>query len=130
MHCGELKRLTPANVQLHEGDPTVAVPASKGGYARRVLERRRCCGVRAFGEQALFGGVFSAASLRRRLHLACSNLQVPPIRPHDLRHTFASWLVNEGRVSLRTVHKILGDRKIEMTLHSKVRARPGRLAAR
>jgi hypothetical protein len=65
-------------------------------HARRVpLTDAAVTAFKAFGEQALYGIVFSAPSLRKRLHLACSKLQVPPIRPHDLRHTFASWLVNE-----------------------------------
>ena len=34
MLCGELKRVTPVNVQLNGADSTVAVPASKGGYSR------------------------------------------------------------------------------------------------
>ena len=38
-----------------------------------------------------------------------------PIRARDLRHTFASWLVNEGKASLKTAQKLLGHRKIATT---------------
>jgi len=41
---------------------------------------------------------------------------VPPIHPHVVRHTFASWLVNEGKVSLKTAQKMLGHRSIQTTI--------------
>jgi integrase/recombinase XerC len=63
----------------------------------------------------LFGKPFSSASLRQRLHLACQKLRVPAIHPHVLRHTFASWLVNEGGVSLKTAQRMLGHRSIQTT---------------
>jgi site-specific recombinase XerD len=33
-----------------------------------------------------------------------------------MRHTFASWLVNEGGVTLKTAQKMLGHRNIQTTV--------------
>lgn len=39
----------------------------------------------------------------------------PEIRPHDLRHTFASRLVSTGKVDLYTLQHILGHKTVTMT---------------
>jgi len=39
----------------------------------------------------------------------------PEIRPHDLRHTFASRLVSTGKVDLYTLQHILGHKTVSMT---------------
>ena len=70
----------------------------------------------AFGKMELFGKPFSSASLRQRLHLACQKPGVPAIHPHVVRHTFASWLVNESGVSLKTAQRMLGHRSIQHTV--------------
>jgi integrase len=56
---------------------------------------------RAFQKADGFGA-FSTASLRNSLRRACKSVldendkPIPPIHPHVLRHSVASWLVNEG----------------------------------
>lgn len=39
----------------------------------------------------------------------------PEIRPHDLRHTFASRLISSGKVDLYTLQHILGHKTVAMT---------------
>jgi hypothetical protein len=58
------------------------------------------------GELGAYGD-YSTASPRKSLLVACKALKVPPIHPHVLRHSFASWLVNEGKGSLKTAQKML-----------------------
>src|SRR5213594_1006287 len=45
---------------------------------------------------------------------ACTRAKIKSFRVHDLRHTFASWLV-QGGVPLLEVAKLLGHSTIEMT---------------
>jgi integrase len=75
---------------------------------------------RAFRRADAFGP-FSTASLRNSLRRACKSVldendkPIQPIHPHVLRHSFASWLVNEGGVSLKTAQRMLGHRSIKTT---------------
>ena len=62
--------------------------------------------------------VFSRAlfwSARHRLGRLAKKAKVTPIRFHDLRHTFASWLAMEG-VSLLKIQKLLRHKSPQMTL--------------
>jgi len=53
-------------------------------------------------------------NIRRSFKSACNRAGIENFRPHDLRHTFASWLVMEG-VPLFEVSKLLRHASIQMT---------------
>ena len=107
------------------------IPAYVDFIEREVLTPAAMAAFEAFGEMELFGKPFSSASLRQRLHLACQKPGVPAIHPHVLRHTFASWLVNEGGVSLKTASGCSGTarfrrRRATSEMMKSQRARPWR----
>ena len=54
-------------------------------------------------------------NIRTAFEDACREAQVEDFRFHDLRHTFASWLMMKGR-SLKEVQELLGHRDFTMTL--------------
>jgi len=54
-------------------------------------------------------------SMRSAMNNACKAAGIPHYCVHQLRHTFATSLLNAG-VSLITLMKLLGHKKIEMTL--------------
>jgi integrase len=122
MRCGELGRLVSTDVRLDGPEPSVNIRTLKGGKNRRVpLNASAIAAFRIYRQRDLWGQ-FSASSLRHSLHRACAKVKdeddkpAAPIHPHVLRHTFASWLVNEGRVSLKTAQRMLGHRKIQTTV--------------
>ena len=53
--------------------------------------------------------------VKTAFHSACERAGIQDFRWHDLRHTFASWLVMK-RVSLLAVQKLLGHKSMRMTL--------------
>ncbi len=52
---------------------------------------------------------------RKRFEAACKRMGLLDFRFHDLRHTFASWLVMAG-VPLATVSQLLGHKSLAMTM--------------
>lgn len=54
-------------------------------------------------------------SLKKSFHLAKTRAALPHLRIHDLRHTYASWLVQRG-VPIYTVQRLLGHSRIESTV--------------
>jgi integrase len=116
MRAGELMALVETDVRLTGDESCVIVRTSKGGKPRRVPLNTDA--VEAFRTLRALNawGPFSVSSLRKSLHAACGRLELPPIHPHVLRHSFASWLVNEGGVSLKTAKAILGHRNVQTTV--------------
>jgi integrase len=55
-----------------------------------------------------------APTFRRRLARACALCEIPPVRPHDLRRTFASWAIDAG-ATLEQVGQVLGHKSYETT---------------
>jgi integrase len=54
-------------------------------------------------------------SIRTAFERACRDAKIPDFRFHDIRHTFASWLVMRGR-PLKEVQELLGHKTITMTM--------------
>ena len=74
--------------------------------ARSILDRRK---------QGTAGFIFpSLNGLYPAWHKLCEHAEVMDFRIHDLRHTFASWLVLAG-VPLLEVRDLLGHSSIKMT---------------
>ncbi|NLI99416.1 site-specific integrase [bacterium] len=65
---------------------------------------------------------------RKAFETACNRAGVVDFRFHDLRHTFASYLVMAG-VDIRTVQELLGHKDIKMTLRYSHLSRPHLLDA-
>lgn len=70
-----------------------------------------------FDHGYLFGGdtPMGATSLRRYFNMGIEGSGVKPIRMHDLRHSHATWLINNG-VNIVAVSKRLGHENIQTTL--------------
>jgi len=53
--------------------------------------------------------------LKKGFHTAIDNAGIEDFRWHDLRHTFASWLIMRG-ASMRAVSELLGHQSMQMTM--------------
>jgi integrase len=121
MRAGELMTLAATDLRLDGNEPVVLVRTGKGGKNRRVpLTSEAVAAFKAFRKANAFGE-FSESSFGKSVRAACARLTdddgepIPAIRPHDFRHSFATWLVNEGGVSLKTAKEMLGHRNIKTT---------------
>ena len=61
------------------------------------------------------GAALNAGNLRRGLEATWKRAKMRKIRPHDLRHTFASHLAMAG-VPIRTIQQLMGHESLDMTL--------------
>lgn len=134
MRLGELLALTWAEVDFYTG--TLTIRRAKSGEGRRVpmnavvretlqalrQEQIQAARVRAEGEREILspyvfgsreGTVFQ--NFYRDWYAALTRAELHDLRPHDLRHTFASRLVMAG-VDLLTVKELLGHKTLAMTL--------------
>lgn len=125
---GEALKANWNNFDLHRKVWTVAV--SKNGRPRRIVLNQAAVDLirelRAEAEKKGYplhpnSPVFYNPRTRDRYdsfyaawHRARAKAELPDVRFHDLRHTFASMLINEG-VSLYEVQRLLGHHHITMT---------------
>lgn len=60
---------------------------------------------------------FSAPYVRDRLHhwAACAHI-TEPVTPHRLRHSFATRMLNSGKMPITSLQKIMGHRHIDTTM--------------
>ena len=116
MRKGELLGLAWSQVDFEHGLIVLEGRQTKSGKRRAIplnglawaaLERRRAVGAGPL----VFGGV---KDVKRSFAHACQVAGITDFRFHDLRHTFASWLVQAG-VPLTEVRDLLGHASIEMT---------------
>jgi site-specific recombinase XerD len=67
------------------------------------------------------GRAVSADYIRQRLHALAAQAQVEGVTPHRLRHTYATRLLNGGGLSITTLQKLMGHRRLDTTmLYTKV----------
>lgn len=96
---GKKSRHVPLPSWVALGDPT-SVPSC--GYDHRS---GRCRGGLVITTEN--GTILDHSKFTRAFHAAVKEAGLPHVRVHDLRHTYASWLLQAGR-SLAEVGKLLG----------------------
>lgn len=104
---GELLRLTPANIVR---GAVVLDANTKSGRPRVVpmpLQAARIAAKRV-------PWTLTPDSLRNAFERAREDVGLPDVRFHDLRHAYASWLVQSGQ-SLATVRDLLGHSSLAVT---------------
>lgn len=120
MRRGELRELIWDNINLE--DCLIAVGHSKNNQSRVIPIHRDLLPVlvRLRSQYPFAQFVFCKPDGRpygdwkRRFTTACERAGVKDFRFHDLRHTFASYLVMSG-VDIRIVQQLLGHKDIKMT---------------
>src|SRR5262249_46342844 len=117
MRLGEILSLTWSNVNLENGFIVITAEKSKSGRLRRIPINSVLRAVLValpkthelvFPSPATGGAWYSSSNpLKTAFRAACRRAKITGLRFHDLRHTFASRLVQAG-VSLVDVSKLLG----------------------
>lgn len=116
MRKGELLGLEWARVDFAHGLIYLEAGHTKGNRRRSIPINRlaqgalESCQARCPG-RFVFGGI---KDVKRSFTHACQLAGIEDFRFHDLRHTFASWLVQAG-APLTEVRDLLGHASIEMT---------------
>jgi integrase len=133
---GELVALKTSDFDAASGTLYIANP--KGGRPRHVpltAEGRDWFGVWAAaktGGEPIFtrtgGTAWKASNQQYPLDLACKAAGIPPIRFHDLRHTYASTLATAG-VPLQVIAAALGHASTRMTERHYAHLAPNAVAA-
>ncbi|HBP90923.1 MAG TPA: tyrosine-type recombinase/integrase [Nitrospirales bacterium] len=120
MRRGEVLSLTWEQVDLKQG--VIRLTHTKNGEARDIplneTVRSVLVGLRTridvpwvFHDEE--GHQFK--DTRKRFEWACKQAKIPDFHFHDLRHTFASWLVMR-RTPIVTVGELLGHKSLAMTM--------------
>lgn len=113
---GELTSLTWADVDLKRKLVTVRAGYAKSGKARHVpLNSEAVDVLTRWQKQQPEGRLFEIASIKTAWATLLTEAKITDFRFHDLRHHFASRLVQAG-VDLNTVRELLGHADLKMTL--------------
>jgi integrase len=120
MRKGELLNLTWANADLDQG--FIHIGATKNGEVRSIPMNETVWTVFSnLRKENNTSWVFHDEQgqpfrdTHKKFLWACKRAKIQDFRFHDLRHTFASWLVMDG-VPLGTVSHLLGHKSILMTM--------------
>ena len=112
---GELTGLTWANVDLAARRLTVRAATSKGAKTRHIPLNDEAADVLARWHRQCGGErVFDFGSIKTAWKALMARAEIEDFRPHDMRHHFASRLV-QSDVSLYHVQKLLGHGSLRMT---------------
>lgn len=126
----EILKLRRVHVDLENKRITVIKPNSKNKVGRTIpilsetvvrIQRHRLNG-KVVGIQPANDYVFatrsgrriSARNLQRALEKACAMAAIDDLVFHDLRHTFGTWLAQNG-VDIYTIARYMGHRSLEST---------------
>jgi integrase len=114
---GELTQLRWADIDLKAKRLTVRAGYAKSGKARHVpLNREAVAILKTYRKQYTGDGpLFGVVAVTKSWANLMAAAKIADFRFHDLRHTFASKLVDVG-VDLNTVRELLGHSDIKMTL--------------
>ena len=127
LRISELLALTVADYDSHS--QTLLVRQAKYRHDRRLpLSQRVCLALDTYltartpsptAQQPLFTCAqtpLSTSYLRSHLHHFAQLAGVQDETPHRLRHTFATRLLNSGKMSVHTLQKLMGHRHIDTTM--------------
>ncbi len=82
----------------------------------KLKAERRARGLPCLDDDLVFGSYIpSVKALYKRVIRACKRAKVKHTSRHGLRHTYASWLISSGKVSLAEVQALLGHSSPVMT---------------
>jgi integrase len=113
---GELTQLTWNDIDFDNKLLTVRAGYAKSGKTRHVpLSPGALRVLTKWRKQHPEGRLFNVGSVTKAWRALMEKAGIEDFRFHDLRHTFASWLVMAG-VDLNTVRELLGHSDIKMTL--------------
>jgi integrase len=107
---------------------TVPMVDEVADVLEKLRQRGRYIGKDDFVFPGIDGGIADPSALRRRYMLAVKRAGLPPLRFHDLRHTFGSLAINHA--SIVQVQNWMGHADIKTTmryLHHKSRADEARV---
>lgn len=107
LRLGELRNLTPKNWQK----PYIVLDSKTKGKKPRVVPVIE--DLHPIMESTNFG--LSEWEVRKSFEAAREAMERPDIHFHDLRHTFASWLVTDPAIPLTVIRDLMGHANLTVT---------------